>query len=335
MKDETKTKEKAGKERQGSKRRKKKVRITVTAVFSALFLLVSLFACFVPPARFLKGDAFPQKEEGEVRLHFVDVGQGDCTLVEFEERLLIIDAGDGSFEASARLLRYIKGLAPKSVSMLLTHPDADHYGGFSDLLDLYRPDVFYYPVISSDAPQYLALQRKIEESGCETQTLTRYATIEDASGAYLVCLSPYSAGEEDANEASAVLYFCYQGVRALFLADITSSREGRLLDEYALDETIFDSGGCTVRLQDIDLLKTAHHGSDTSTGNRLLSLTRPKNAVVSCGRGNDYSHPAAGCIARLKEVGANVYRTDELGSVTARITPAGYTLSYERQGEDE
>lgn len=321
--------------RHGSiKRRKRKFKITAAAVLCALFALLSTLAFFLPPARLLKAVSFPQKEEGEVRLHFVDVGQGDCSIVEFEDRALVIDAGDGSFDASNRLLRYLKGLNPKSVSMILTHPDADHYGGFIGLLDIYRPDVFYLPVLSSDAEQYRVLKTKIASSGCAVETMTRYRTVEDPSGAYLVCLSPYSAGEENDNDSSAVLYFSYEGVRALFLSDISSAREGRLLNDYALDESIFDSGNCTVRLEGIDILKAAHHGSATATGNRFVSLVQPKSAVISCGRGNRYSHPAGESIARLKSVGAEIYRTDELSSIFFRITKAGYTVSYEKEGEN-
>lgn len=310
-----------------AKDRKKTIKIIAAAVFAALLLCVSLVAYFVPPLKFLSGYRFPHAEEGALRLHFVDVGQGDCTIVEFPEgNVLIIDAGGGSFSQNNRLARYLKGLNPKSVSMLLTHSDLDHYGGFLSLLKLYDPETFYLPFFSSDAQQYQTLQEKLSQKDCTVKTIKRYDTIESSSGAYLVCLSPYSQGEEDQNDASAVLFLKYGGVKAVFASDISSAREERLCAEYELDETLFDNGDCTVRLSDVDILKAAHHGSASASCERWLSLLRPKTAVISCGRGNSYSHPAQSCITRLTEAGAQIYRTDECGDIMITINQENYSV---------
>lgn len=308
----------------------KKMRRAV--IFASFVIFLSVLLSSVPPAAFLRGEIFPQRAEGELRLHFVDVGQGDCSIVEFPEGdALVIDAGDGSFENNLHLARYLKGLRPKSVSMFLTHADADHYGGFEFLLQSFGIETFYLPVLSSNAKAYRSLERRVARTGCRIEQMTRYDTIESPSGAYLVCLSPYSQGEEDENDSSAVLYLSYGGVRALFCADISAARENLLCDEYALDETLFDSGACSVRLADVEILKTAHHGSGNATCERFVSLLRPQIAVVSCGKGNAYSHPAQECIARLSEENAKIYRTDERGDIIISLNKGNYSVATERR----
>ncbi|MDE6677094.1 MAG: hypothetical protein K2K12_05230, partial [Clostridia bacterium] len=109
-------------------------------------------------------------------------------------------------------------------------------------------------------------------------------------------------------------------------ADISGSREQRLLDEYALMEGIFDSGQFRVRLEDTDILKVSHHGSAYSSSEEWLSLLSPEVAVVTCGRGNRYSHPAAESVARLTDIGADIYRTDELGNIVISIKNGNFFI---------
>ena len=85
---------------------------------------------FVPLTSLLPAYKIAAREEGELRVHFLDVGQGDCTIVEFPSGdAVVIDAGDGSFTNRNHTVRYLKALAPKRLTMILTHADADHYGG--------------------------------------------------------------------------------------------------------------------------------------------------------------------------------------------------------------
>ena len=294
-----------------------------------IFIVIAVLAYFFPFRTLLPAYKLPARQEGELRLHFLDVGQGDCTLVEFQDgEVLVIDAGDGAFQTENKLIRYIKGLAPKSLSMLLTHADSDHLGGFKSLLEVFGTKEFYLPALSSDTADYGTLLAAIEKSGCEKAALSRYDTIVK-EGAYLICLSPYSFGETDENDSSAVLYLDCGGVNAVFCGDISSAREKLLTREYALDETLFDSGDYKVRLDGVKLLKVAHHGSAYSSSEEWLSLLRPETSIISCGRGNDYSHPAEEALARIKAASPNgeIYRTDELGDVMVTIKDGKYTVS--------
>ena len=295
-------------------------------------LVIALLHLFVPLSSLLPAERMEPREEGELRVHFLDVGQGDCTVIEFPSGdVVLIDAGDGSFFNRIHTVRYLKALAPAHLTMILTHADADHYGGFEALVQAFGADAFYLPAAGEDAPGYAALLDAVERSGAETGVMTRYGVIADRSGAYLACISPRSLDDEEGNEASSVFYLRYEGVGVMLAGDISSAVERRLVRENALLEGIFDCGDFRVRPEETEILKVSHHGSAYSSCTEWLSLLSPEAAVVSCGAGNSFSHPSPEALGRISAVGAEIYRTDELGDVIVGIHEGGYTLSYSGQ----
>ena len=295
-------------------------------------LVIALVHLFVPLSSLLPAERMEPREEGELRVHFLDVGQGDCTVIEFPSGdVVLIDAGDGSFLNRIHTVRYLKALAPAHLTMILTHADADHYGGFEALVRAFGADAFYLPAAGEDTPEYAALLDAVERSGAETGVMTRYGVIADRSGAYLACISPRSLDEEEGNEASSVFYLRYEGVGVMLAGDISSAVERRLVRENALLEGIFDCGDFRVRPEETEILKVSHHGSAYSSCTEWLSLLSPEAAVVSCGAGNAFSHPSPEALGRISAAGAEIYRTDELGDVIVGIHEGGYTLSYSGQ----
>ncbi len=299
------------------------------AIFVAVFVIaaIGIWNYYLPIRRMLPAVSFSAKAEGEVRIHFLDVGQGDCAVVERGDgSALIIDAGDGSWEHNNHILRYLKGLGIGSVTLVITHADSDHCGGASAILEDWGAETVYMPVLPVTMNVYDSIGRAAEKAGAEIKTLTRYDVIAGGD-AYAVCISPYSVDETDINDSSAVLYFSYAGVNVLFGGDISSEREMRLLGEEILSEEIgehlFDSGPYRVRLGETDILKVSHHGSGGSSSAEWLNLLSPATAIVSCGRGNAYGHPDGGTLGRLAEVGAEIYRTDELGDLIVTISRDG------------
>lgn len=309
------------------------IRKAVHSLIAVLFVAaLAVFDCCFSYYALLPAADLSARKEGELRLHFLDVGQGDCTVVEFPEGdVLVIDAGGESRSDHIKLVRYLKGLHPVSVSMLATHSDLDHIGGFSVLLSEFGAETFYLPAFDDGSGEYDALLAAAEEAGCRQVALSRYCTISRPCGAYLVCLSPYSSGETDGNDASVVLYLSYLGTTAVLCGDISSAREKLLVRENALDETLFSSETCSVRLSDTDILKVAHHGSADSSSAEWLDLLDAEVAVISCGRGNTYSHPAGETLDRLSAAGAEIYRTDELGDIVIGIGADGYLISIKQE----
>lgn len=305
--------------------RLKKIIFVLSAV--GLVLILALVNFLVPFKTLLPHTKFPVREEGEMRVHFLSVGQGDCTVIEFPDGdVMLVDSGDGAFDTENKLIRYIKGLKPAAVTLVATHADIDHYGGFAEIFECFSVQTVYLPVIDSGAVAYQRFSAAVKKSGADVKTLSRYSVISRPSGAYAVCISPYSKNETDENESSAVLFIGYGGVNILLGGDIGAEREDKLWNEYALMEGIFDSAGYSVRLEDTDILKVSHHGSAGSSSEKWLSLLSPSTAILSCGRGNIYSHPAAEAISRLTGCGAEIYRTDELGDIVISIKDGNYTI---------
>ncbi|MDE6059544.1 MAG: MBL fold metallo-hydrolase [Clostridia bacterium] len=302
-------------------------KIVFVSLCVGLALLLALLEYFVPLRTLLPAIRIEPRAEGEMRVHFMGVGEGDCTILEFPDgNVLVVDSGDGSFDTENKLIRYVKGLNATSYSVVATHADIDHYGGFAELIRTFGADTVYTPFAKSYVGAYKRFTAAVKDSGAQVQTLMRYSVIDNPSGAYAVCISPASAGAQDDNDGSTVLFVSYLGINLLLGADISGSREQQLLDEYALMEGIFDSGEFRVRLEDTDILKVSHHGSAYSSSEEWLSLLSPEVAVVTCGRGNIYSHPAAESVARLAGIGADIYRTDELGNIVISIKNGNFFI---------
>ena len=300
---------------------------TRRAIIALIVLALALAASILPYRAALPALAVDRAAEGEARLHFLSVGQGDCTLVEFPSGSVVaIDGGDGTFANNDYVVRYLKALAPASLTLIATHADVDHFGGLTELLRVFRVDRVLLPPVSAETSAYTRFLEAVEEEGCAVDTIARYEAILDRSGAYLACLSPHAAEETDENESAAVLYFAYGDFNALLASDIDSAREEALCAEYAALPSVFDCGALRVDLEDVDLLKAAHHGSANASCETWLSLLSPDAAVISCGAGNAYGHPSQAALRRLYDAGAEIYRTDARGTVVAASTGRGYSV---------
>lgn len=318
--------EKSKTRRKDPERRAMIRRLITFAVAGTIVLSIAVFAYFLPFRDLLPAVKIPARGENEMRVHFIDVGEGDATLVEFADGdCLLIDGGDGSFAYSEKLIRYLRGIDMHALTVVATHSDADHCGGIADVLEKFGAQKLYLPVLSAETGVYLRMTEAAEERGIATETLTRYDTIVSDTGAYAVCLSPYSVDEESENDSSALLYLDYEGVRFLFGADISSVRERRLMREYALDPTLFDSGNYTVDLSGIDILRVSHHGSSSSSASEWLELLDADVAVISCGQGNIYAHPSEEAVGRLAATCGEIYRIDELGDIIVTVSGGTYT----------
>ena len=318
----------AQKSRRDPDRRSRIRRLILLAAWAVFSIAAAALAYYLPWRNLFPAIRIPARAEGEMRVHFLDVGQGDSTILEFPDgACLLVDAGDGSSDHQLKLNRYLRGLKPASLEVVATHVDADHCGGIAPVIETFGATKLWLPAVPSENAVYRNAVAAAEEKGAETEILTRYRAIPGACGAYAVCISPYSLGEDDPNESSAVLYVSYQDVQILLGADIPAARERLLVREYALDETIFDSGSYAVRLDEVDVLRVSHHGSSTSSSEEWLSLLSPDIAVISCGRGNRYAHPASEAVARLAAYVGEIYRTDELGDIVLGVTSDGYTVT--------
>lgn len=241
---------------------------------------------------------------------FLDVGQGDCIVLETKEgRNFLVDCGSSSRSKVGEnvLIPYLKyhGVS-KLDGVFLTHPDKDHMSGITELFGQkeIKVGMLYLPKVG---------ERSMEEFDEILDLAPNVRYIEAGDGMKgkefsITCLHPYGGYEGEGNEYSLCLLLDVRGTRILLTGDV----EGK--GEEALAEELLRNG-----VNNIDLLKVAHHGSGNSTSEELLDAMEVKYAIISCGRNNSYGHPHRETLERLMEEGTQVFRTDERGGIRVRL----------------
>lgn len=254
----------------------------------------------------------PALQVGQLRVHFLDVGQGDCILIQTADgRNVLIDAGD--VDAADAVTDYLLTNGVHRIDLLvITHPHSDHIGGLpqvlekfgvSEVLDAGLPhgSLAYKEVLSTIESRRIAYEKAVQGARVGVGRLTMEV---------LWPPTGYEVGEDMLNNGSVVTRVQFGDVSFLFTGDIEKEAEGLLLA----------SG------QDLEstVLKVAHHSSDSSTSNEFLQVVKPVYAVISVGANNEYGHPAQSTVRRLSAIGAKVFRTDEHGTIV--FTTDGRTI---------
>lgn len=267
------------------------------------------------------------EERPEVRVVFLDVGQGDAALLSAGNRHWLVDAGSAGRGLPARLAqRGVDSLA----GIFLTHRHEDHFGGAAEVLRAIPVGKVHLSGDPSRSDLWNAFEKTLRESGVPADTLWRGDWIEFcASGLDCVpgewglrVLWPHHGLLHEGNNASLVMQLATPAARALFMGDA----------EREVEEELVSIEGA--RLES-EVLKVGHHGSKTSSALPFLAEVRPMRAVVSVGSRNNHGHPDAAVLADLALVldgAARVLRTDELSDVEIVFGPAGF---YEKDLGEE
>lgn len=238
-----------------------------------------------------------------VSVHFIDVSQGDCQLIELPEgKTMLIDAGDNGTED--RIIDYIESLGIKKIDYLVaTHPHADHIGGMAEVIANFDIGEIYMPKIQNNTKTFEDMLDVIGEKNLTITSAESGKVLFDYSGVRAEILSP-KKGEtyEEMNNYSAVLMLQCGDKRFLFMGDAEKDVEEEILKKDL----------------DADVLKVGHHGSTTSSSKKFLEKVSPEYAVISCGEGNDYGHPHKETINNLKKIAKEILRTDKSGTIVMR-----------------
>ena len=264
------------------------------APLSVLAVLVSFTAFTLP--------------DNNLRVSFLDVGQGDAILIQKGNKQILVDGGP-SPQAISLALSQRMPFWDRSIDMLiLTHPHADHLAGLLEMLRRYHVGQVLYPAIDYSSPLYDEWLSTLQEKKIKTTLAVDGQRIDIGDGVIINVLRPWRAFPPDVasdiDSESLVLRLEYGSVSFLLTADIKSETERELIRERAMLAST--------------VLKVAHHGSSTSTTPEFLSVVNPQAAVISVGANNDFGLPDGEVVDRLKEkVGqGNIYRTDERGTIT-------------------
>ena len=265
-----------------------------------LAVLISFSACeeyFYPPETEVTGD-------NGLYIHYIDVGQGDCALLCFEDDYnIMIDTGIPS--RSDDVSDYLYELGVDNIDVLiLSHYHDDHMGGAAEICDEFLPEEIYLPGIEdSDLPTTRFFERfldSVEQNGLSLVEVGAGDTIEIDSGAYIEFFAPVSYYENE-NDNSMGAKVVYDDTSFLFFGDAEEEAERDVLES-----------GADVSA---GIYKVSHHGSKTSTGEDFLEAVDPEYAVISCGVDNQYDHPDEEVVKRLYDSGVDVYRTDLEGTI--------------------
>lgn len=234
----------------------------------------------------------------ELEIHFLDVGQGDCTLLLCGGEAMLIDAGDN--DQGTRIQNYLRKQNVETLKYVVcTHPDEDHIGGMDVILYKFNCETILMTEEDKDTNTYRDVVDTMKNRGYE-RTLPVVGQQYSLGDADFTILAPSSLGD-DSNNNSIALLLTHGSNRILFTGDAEEEEEAEMLDSGIL--------------VDVDVYKAGHHGSRTSSSEKLLEAVSPEYAVISCGEGNSYGHPHAETMNAFRALGIQVFRTDEQGSI--------------------
>lgn len=238
-----------------------------------------------------------------MQVHFIDVGQGDAALIVSPAgRAAMIDTGgavNSDFDLGRRVdLPYLRHYGITELDyLILSHKDADHAGGAASILK--NMPVHHLIISGEDKNDYAGVLRLPPDSAILKNSIAaKEGMAFSMDGINFKIL--YS-GEGSGNDASNVIKLMYRDFSVLFTGDISQSSESELLKrQHTLQSTV---------------LKTAHHGSKSSSSAEFLRAVQPRFAVISAGLYNSFGHPHEEVLQRLEALPAEILRTDESGAV--------------------
>lgn len=255
----------------------------------------------------------------DVSVHFIDVGQGDSTLIMSGDYVVLIDAGEK--ENGEKVTSYLRAHNISRIDHIIaTHPHSDHIGGLEDVINNFETGDLIVPQISEKEAEesfaYKCLLDTAYESGISVCEAVPGMKLElgDSELDILACGGDY----ENINNDSIVSELVHDDNKFLFTADAEAESESDMLRRGVLE--------------DIDVLKAGHHGSSTSSGGEFMEIVKPEFAVISCGAGNSYNHPSESVMRRFGDEKVNVFRTDLQGSIIAESD--GKTLNFVIAGRE-
>ena len=250
-------------------------------------------------------------------VHYIDVGQADCALIETDGKYVLIDGGNR--EDGQLVVSYLQEQGVEELeAVICSHAHEDHVGGLPSVLAVFPAKAVYSPTKTYSSEVYDDFLYYTDQQGLEV-------TIPEPGDEFIVgqarftVLGPTKSYAET-NDTSIIVLLEHLNIRFLFTGDMETAAENDMLDYW------------DGRLNwNVDVLKVGHHGSNTSSGYRFVYETDPEYAIISVGEGNSYGHPHEEVTSRYSDAGIPMFRTDMLGTIYATTDGYNVTITWENQ----
>ncbi|MCX6755552.1 MAG: MBL fold metallo-hydrolase [Candidatus Nomurabacteria bacterium] len=234
----------------------------------------------------------------------LDIGQGDGLFIESPSGVqMLVDSGP-IHKIMAPLAKVLPLYDKHINAIMITNPDADHIGGFIDILKNYDVDYIIEPGTFNPSKTYATVEQLVVEKHVKKIIARRGMKLNLGAGAYVNILFPdRDVSTWNSNDGSIVARLSYGNNSVMLTGDATQKIEGIILGENP------------ARLLKSDILKAGHHGSRTSTSSAFVKAVDPNYAVISVGKDNKYGHPHQEILDTLDSFNIKTLRTDLLGTI--------------------
>ena len=237
--------------------------------------------------------------DGLLTVHYIDVGQADCTLLICDGEYLLIDGGENG--DGDEVAAYLQALGVTKLDLVVgTHAHSDHIGGLDEVLELIPAEEVWYPEYrhgTKTESDFLAAAEAQGLAPLQPELGATYAL----GDAVVTVLGPVEAKYSDENDTSIVLLVQFGSTRFLFCGDASAPAEEDMLEYW--DDSYFRA----------DVLKVSHHGSQSSSTTDFLAAIDPAYGIISSG--GEYGHPHQTTLDKLGDAEILIFRTDMLGSI--------------------
>lgn len=238
----------------------------------------------------------------DTRVTFLDIGQGDATLISEGSNQILIDGGPNGTLLLERLGAHMPFWDRTIETVIATHPDEDHINGLVDVLAQYHVEQIMMTGAQKDSKTFAALSDMINRNNIDVIEAYYGHTITFPSGAEFSIVYPFDHVDADSSgdwNAMSVSGIFHVGNEHFFLGgDLPQDQENLL-----------------PLTDEITVLKASHHGSKSSTSDKFLSRITPRDTVISAGKDNRYKHPSQEVLDRFTVADIKIFRTDEMGTI--------------------